>query len=288
MAVLPEDLAEVKGHGDALIAQGQTYAASCIKDGYHHYQFVFQLQTEVSQQISAYEAGAIDKHSVITQFNQRTLSLSMTGGCFTSVKEPNLNMQSQHTTSSINKDLSLFNDNVVTPAGIIGGGIEQLGKKLHQDRWRFRKTLLNYGKLADDARLVGNYTFFLGLFITAGTTFYDEYAMYQQGASAEDLAFRAIDGIVDISVGALPFILGPESLVGVALYYVADQLVGGNLAKSLYNGGKWVIDETEGVIGDTEMVIKEGVLYIQQASRFLNRGEELWDEAQMIFGNGWK
>lgn len=122
--------------------------------------------------------------------------------------------------------------------------------------------------MADDARLVGNYTFFLGLFITAGTTFYDEYAMYQQGASADDLAFRAIDGIVDISVGALPFILGPESLVGVALYYVADQLVGGNLAKSLYGGGKWVIDETEGVIDDTEMVIKEGALYIANFSLF--------------------
>lgn len=91
MAVLPEDLAEVKAHGDALIAQGQTYAASCIEDGYQHYQFVYQLQIEVSQQISAYEAGAIDKQSVITQFNQRTLSLSMTGGCFASIKEPNLN-----------------------------------------------------------------------------------------------------------------------------------------------------------------------------------------------------
>lgn len=177
---MAKNLAEVKGHRDALIAQGQTYAASCIKDGYQHDQFVFQLQTELSQQISAYEAGAIDKQSIIIQFNQRVLSLSMTGGFFASVKEPNLNLRNQSAASTVSKDLSLFNDNVITPSGIIGGGIEQLGNKLHQDRWLFRDNLLNYGKLADDARLIGNYTFYLGAVITFVTTIGDEVKLYKK------------------------------------------------------------------------------------------------------------
>lgn len=150
----------------------------------------------------------------------------------------------------MNKDLSVFNDNVVTPAGIIGGGVEQLGNKLHQDRWLFRDNLLNYGKLADNARLVGNATFAIGFLLTVGTTIYNEQQLYETGASTEDMAFRALDGVVDIAVGALPFILGPEALIGVALYYAADHLVGGNLVKSLYDGGKWVVHETEELIDE--------------------------------------
>ena len=125
------------------------------------------------------------------------------------------------------------NDNFITPLGVGAGALQNYANH-KQANWTFKNTS-NYSKLADNARLIGNYSFVLGAGLTVYQTRNDLRQMRINGASTEAQVLRLADAFADIGVGALAFVLPPFGLVAAAGYFMADYFApNNNVTELLY------------------------------------------------------
>ncbi|MFM2481525.1 hypothetical protein [Celerinatantimonas sp. YJH-8] len=121
--------------------------------------------------------------------------------------------------NQLEQKLNIFNNNINSPVGFIASAAQiKAENKLATERVMFTDELRFYRTVVLQGERWSRVAGTAGLLIIIGSTINDEYTMWQEGASTQQLEIRALSGIFDIIATVVGF-LGPWGVAASLIYY---------------------------------------------------------------------
>ncbi|CAG9296304.1 hypothetical protein [Celerinatantimonas diazotrophica] len=122
-------------------------------------------------------------------------------------------------TSSLEQKLNNFNNKVNSPVGFIVSAAQiKAANKLATEQLMFTDELMFYRTVVRFSTKWGKITGGVGIFIVLGSTLFDEYSMWKDGASTQEIEIRALGGILDFMAAVIGLASG-WGFAGTLIYY---------------------------------------------------------------------